>query len=89
MDITLWIAVFFFGFMVDVMDVLWVYSCTEEKPTRAGWLSVIIGGCKLGGVVPIVGDLTLAIPYLAGLWLGSYVAVRWKMRQGPPPRKSP
>lgn len=70
--------VFAFGFTIDLAYVLWVRAVANGKSLLAGCASVLIATPALFGYVEVYENRIMAIPYLAGLFCGTVVAVKRK-----------
>ncbi len=69
---------FFAGAAYDALNVGFLHASEHGKPVAAGIFSVLVGGAALTGVWEAVHNPT-AIPFLlAGYFVGTYCAVRWK-----------
>jgi hypothetical protein len=60
-------------------DILWI-KCTQEivnsrRPIRAGIYSVALAAPGLFGFMEITRDISLAAPYLLGLFVGTIVSL--------------
>lgn len=76
----IWPAVlaFFCGAIYDVLNVRFLAAATSHLPLQAALYSTLVGACGLTGIVESVHD-PRAIPFLlAGYFVGTFVAVRWK-----------
>ncbi len=69
------LIVFACGFAIDVFYVGWMRSVALGHPLVAALMSMCIGGCGLLGVTNVVRNKWLAIPYLAGLGVGTLVGM--------------
>ena len=76
-----WLKVFSFGFMIDIMYVLWIWSVGTGNVMLAGIAAVLLALPSLLGYLEIVDNRKMMIPYLSGLFLGSvtgtYLAKIW------------
>lgn len=70
-----YLYVFTLGFCVDVLWVRLIQNVHKSKPVTAAFQSVLLATPGLFGFVEVSRDLALAPAYLAGLWLGMYVAI--------------
>jgi hypothetical protein len=70
------IAVFLSGFALDFLYTRWFLNVASGKALKATAASMGIGALGLVGVTGVVGSHWLAIPYLLGLGLGTYVGVK-------------
>ena len=73
-----WVYLFFIGTVFDLLYVLWMSACERRKPHLAGILGVLIALCSFLGVQGALEDPMNLVPYLSGLYLGSYLGVRLK-----------
>jgi hypothetical protein len=70
------VTVFVAGFLLDLIYTQWLLHASEGHRYRAAGASMAIGALSLLGVSSVVVDHWAAIPYLAGLGLGTFVGVR-------------
>ena len=71
------------GFVLDAFYVLWLRNVAADKPFRSSLASLALTAPALFGTVNVIGNHALSIPYLAGIMLGTYVAVKWyKVKSG-------
>ena len=68
------------GCMFDVLRVGWYWSTEHNKAWLAGLISAMIAGCSLLGVVEALEYRPNAIPYLIGIFLGSFLGVKLRAR---------
>ena len=68
------------GCMFDVLRVGWYWATEHHKPWLAGLISAMIAGCSLLGIAEALDHKPNAIPYLTGIFLGSYLGVMLRAR---------
>jgi len=61
---------FFFGFIIDVLYVLWFIAVADRKKITAGILSVGIYAPGIFGTIAVFEDRWAAVPYLSGAFFG-------------------
>lgn len=74
------IIVFLYGFCIDIAFVMWMYAAHIERYILVFVTSVLIAAPGVYGLIAIVADETLALPYLLGLGCGSVAGVFLKKR---------
>lgn len=67
--------VFFLGFAIDLFYVLYVNAVRERQKIKAGAASVMLAAPALLGFMSILEDKVLMLPYFAGLFFGTIVAM--------------
>ena len=67
--------VFFYGFIIDFMYVLWFASVADDKVFLAGAAAVLLALPGLLGILSILENKKLAIPYLLGLACGTMISM--------------
>lgn len=67
--------VFLAGAGIDLAWTRYIQSVHDKRRVAAANYSVAIAALSLLGVTTVVHDGWMSIPYLLGLWLGTYVAV--------------
>lgn len=70
--------VFLAGAGIDLAWTRYIQSVQDRRRLSAANYSVTIAALSLLGVTTVVRDGWMALPYLLGLWLGTYVAVEGK-----------
>jgi hypothetical protein len=74
------LAVFAYGFFVDVLSTL-AFSFTQRNRVFLAALSTTAGyGLALAGIVDVTKDPAAAWPYLSGIFVGGVVGVFIKQR---------
>lgn len=74
------LLVFAYGFAVDILSTL-TFSFTQRNRVLAAAVSnTACYGLALAGIVDVTKDVTLALPYLAGIFVGGVVGVLIKKR---------
>jgi len=76
-----YLFVFALGAVIDLMYILWIDSVTHRKIWRAGVYSVGVAAPGLFGFLEVVSNVYMAIPYLAGLAVGTMVTLYFKKRE--------
>ncbi len=66
------------GAIIDLMYVLWIGAVNKRQIFRAGAYSIGIAAPGLFGLLEIVSDTTMAIPYLIGLACGTMGTLYFK-----------
>jgi len=59
-----------FGFIIDVLYVLWFIAVADRKKITAGLLSVGIYAPGIFGTIAVFEDRWAAVPYLSGAFFG-------------------
>lgn len=67
--------VFFYGFIIDFMYVLWFASVAEDKTLLAGGAAILLALPGILGILSILEDKRLAVPYLLGLSCGTMASM--------------
>lgn len=68
------------GIVVDVIWVLWMNAVQKEWPLRAGFWGMMTAAVGILATVDIISNYYNAIPYLVGLFIGSWGGVILKRR---------
>lgn len=79
--ILLWLAIFSYGFALDILQVIYTAAIVKNKTLTAANISVLYSGIAAGAVVSIAQNKWLFVPYLIGVWTGSLVGMWLKRRQ--------
>jgi hypothetical protein len=74
------LGAFTFGFTVDALATLVFHFTQRSKPYAAASVNVLCQGLALFVWVDVSKNYWIAMPYLAGLWLGGVVGVKLKAR---------
>ena len=69
------------GVVLDIIWVLWMNAVEKEWPIRAGWWGMLTAAVAMFATVDIVHEPIQSVPYLMGLFIGSYLGVSWKKRK--------
>lgn len=69
------ILVFLLGFSIDIFYVVYVNAVRDKHKLKAGAASVMLAAPALVGFMSILDDNLLMLPYFAGLFLGTVVAM--------------
>lgn len=69
------------GIGLDIIWVLWMNAVEKEWPLRAGMWGMATAAVGLFATIDIVHDWQHAVPYLAGLFFGSWAGVLLKRRK--------
>jgi len=72
-----YVAVFFAGFLLDILYTVWIRDVTEGRAWRAAAASMSIGWLGLLGFLSAVVDLRYGAFYVMGLGAGTYVGVKY------------
>lgn len=72
------LGAFTFGFTVDALATLVFHFTQRSKPYSAASVNVVCQGLALFVWVDVSKNYWIAMPYLAGLWLGGVVGVKLK-----------
>lgn len=67
-----YLQVFAYGLVIDWAYVLWVRYVASGAKGKAAIASVAVAAPGVFGITAIVSDRILAIPYLVGLFVGTY-----------------
>ena len=67
--------VFFYGFIIDFMYVLWFGSVADGNTLLAGAAAIMLALPGLLGILSILDDKRLAVPYLIGLSCGTMASM--------------
>ena len=72
---------FFAGAIYDALNVGFMHASEKGRPVAAGFFSMLVGGAALTGFWGAIHTPS-AIPFLlAGYFVGSWAAVKWKARK--------
>jgi hypothetical protein len=71
------IIAFISGFALDLAWAYYTRQVAAGAAGRAALASIATGGLGAVGITSVVRDANTLPAYLAGLALGTYVAVRW------------
>lgn len=74
------LQVFFYGFLIDLMFILWFYAAESENYPAVCVTAVLLAAPSVYGIITIVNDTSLAPWYLFGLGVGSMAGVFVKKR---------
>lgn len=69
------LLVLLLGFCIDLFYVLYVNAVRERQKIKAGAASVLLAAPALFGFMSILEDKVLMLPYFAGLFFGTIVAM--------------
>lgn len=69
------LKVFFYGFIIDFMYVLWFSAVADEKTLLAGGAAILLALPGILGILSILDDKRLTIPYLLGLACGTMASM--------------
>jgi len=69
------VKVFFFGFLIDIMYVGWLKAVEADSLLLAGVASVGITLPGLLGILEIVDNKRMMIPYFMGLFFGTICGI--------------
>lgn len=68
------------GVGVDLLATLVFYFTAQNKAFWAATTNTVLTGCILYVFVDISKDNVLAIPYLAGIWIGGILGIELKKK---------
>lgn len=71
----LYFKVFFFGFILDFMYVMWLKAVNADNIFLAGLASVLVALPGLLGYLEITLNRKMMFPYLLGLFFGTVASV--------------
>lgn len=63
-----------------LLDLAWAYYTRQVAAGNAAWAavaSIATGGLGAAGLLSVVRDGWALVPYVIGLGIGTYVAVKW------------
>lgn len=69
------------GICLDIIWVFWMNAVEKDWPIRAGFWGTATAAVGLFATIDIVHDWKHAVPYLAGLFFGSYAGVLLKRKK--------
>lgn len=69
------LKIFTFAFFVDVFWVLYILVVSQRKKMQSALVSVLMGAPGLFGVLGVIDNRIMAIPYLIGLGAGTYAGL--------------
>ncbi len=72
---------FIAGFVFDFLYIVWYWSTEKNKPITGGLTSVAMVGIGMLGIFEALDNRWNLVPYFSGLFLGSYVGIKWKHRK--------
>jgi hypothetical protein len=67
--------VFIVASVYEILYITWLYFCTRRYALTASVFSVVLSASSLFNFIHVVRDTTLITPYLAGIFLGSLLAI--------------
>lgn len=70
------------GIILDFVWIMWMHAVAKSWPLRAGFWGMMCAAVGLVATVDIVHDPIQSVPYLAGLFVGSYLGVSLKRKKG-------
>ncbi len=73
------IVVFLAAFAVDAAWAILIRATADGRAMTAAVASVFTGALGLLGITSVVGNAYMAIPWLLGLFCGTYVTIRWSV----------
>ncbi len=68
--------VFLFGVIIDVMWVLYILATSQKRIFLAALVSMAMAVPAIFGIVEIVDDKIMAIPYVLGLGCGTVAGLK-------------
>lgn len=69
------LKVFLYGFVFDGMYVLYMFSINRHNTIMAGISSILLELPVIFGMLEIVEDKKMAVPYLTGMAAGTMIAM--------------
>lgn len=69
-----YLKVFVYGALIDIFYVVWIKSVALGNQWIAGLAAVLLATPSLFGYLEITKNKKLAIPYLLGLFVGTFLA---------------
>lgn len=72
-----YVSIFIAAFVIDAAYAVYIQAVAEGRAIPATITSVVIGAMGLYGVSSVVQDTKLAVPWLLGLGVSTYVIVTW------------
>ena len=69
---------FILGFIFDFLYIIWLWSVEKKQAFLAGICSISIVGIGLTGIFESIDNRLNLVPYMLGLFMGSYCGVKWK-----------
>lgn len=69
------VYVFLLGFVYEFLYITWMYFCNQKRSILASCFSVMLTSSGLFSLFTVVREVTLAIPYLTGVFIGSWVTI--------------
>ena len=73
-------AAFASGVTIDVLATLVFHYTSQNRPLHASTLNTILSACFIYAFVDITKDNWIAVPYLAGIWVGGMVGMALKKK---------
>ena len=70
------IIAFISGFLLDFGWTVYMRAVAAGAAYRAAFASVVVGGLSVAGVLSVVRDGGSIVPYLAGLFCGTLLAIK-------------
>jgi predicted membrane channel-forming protein YqfA (hemolysin III family) len=74
-----WLLAFLSGITVDVLATIVFHYTNKNRAVMAASVNVVVIACSLFVFVDVTKDNSLAIPYLAGIWVGGILGVKIKV----------
>jgi hypothetical protein len=72
------LAAFLFGVISDTVSVMYFYATSKNRHFLAATLSTGIATGWLYIFVEITREISIGIPYLVGVWIGTVIGVKIK-----------
>lgn len=66
------------GVLFDFLYILWYWAAEKERAWLGGCASVAIVGVGMTGLLQAVDNHWNMVPYMAGLFLGSVLGIKFK-----------
>lgn len=76
-----WLIVFVSAAVIDVVYISYFAAVRDKLVGKAILCSMLLGVCGLVGMVGVIDDSLLSIPYLAGLGVGTAIGMKWTNRE--------
>lgn len=74
-----WLLALLSGITVDILATLVFHYTNKNQGVMAANVNVIVVACSLFVFVDVTKNNSLAVPYLAGIWIGGVFGVKIKM----------
>lgn len=75
------LVTFIYGFILDILQITYTAAIIKNRSIAAANISVIYYAVAAGAAISIIKNKWLFLPYLIGVWLGSFMGMWLKKRQ--------